>query len=98
LALKNGAKLDEKTQFAYFSWSHDGRYIYFTIYGTNPIFARVGVLNDRRMEPLASFAETRVRLFEGTFGSWTGIAPDDSLLVLRDTSTDEIYALDGQLP
>jgi hypothetical protein len=30
--------------------------------------------------------------------SWTGLAPDDSPLALRDISTFEIYALDWQLP
>ena len=34
----------------------------------------------------------------GSFGSWTGLAPDDSPLALRDISTYEIYALDWQLP
>ena len=81
---------------AYFSWSHDGRYIYLTTTGTEPIFARIEVLRERRIERLASLKD--VRLFNGTFGTWTGIAPDDSLLILRDTSADEIYALDVQLP
>jgi eukaryotic-like serine/threonine-protein kinase len=80
----------------YFSWSHDAQYVYFTIGGADALFGRIGVLNKRPMERLASLKQ--VRLFNGTFGAWTGIAPDDSLLVLRDTSTDEIYALDVQLP
>ena len=29
---------------------------------------------------------------------WTGLAPDDSPLCLRDTSIWEIYALDVKLP
>jgi hypothetical protein len=34
------------------------------------------------------------------FGSWewTGLAPDGSILALRDTSTQEIYALDVKWP
>jgi len=36
--------------------------------------------------------------FWGTFSSWTGLAPDDSLLLVRDTSTQEIYALDWKVP
>jgi hypothetical protein len=31
-------------------------------------------------------------------GSWTGLAPDDSLLALREISSFEIYALDLELP
>jgi hypothetical protein len=34
----------------------------------------------------------------GVFGSWTGLDPDNSPLVLRDTSTQEIYALDWDAP
>jgi len=81
---------------AYFNWSHDGRYIYLTTPGTDPVFARVGLLGDRRMEVLATLKH--IRLFNGTFGTWTGIAPDDSLLILRDTSSDEIYALEWIAP
>jgi len=91
-----------KVNAEYFSWSHDGKYIYLTAGGTDPIFARVGVLGEQRMERLASFASPNavnaVQLLSGSFGQWTGIARDDSLLILRDTSSDEIYALDVQLP
>jgi hypothetical protein len=31
-------------------------------------------------------------------GQWLGLAPDDSLLVLRDVGTHEIYALDWDAP
>jgi hypothetical protein len=41
-----------------------------------------------------------IRTFPGQFGpgSWTGLAPDDSLLFVRDISSQEIYSLDLQLP
>jgi hypothetical protein len=81
---------------AYFSWSHDGKYIYLTTAGAESVFARVRVPDEHHIESLESLKD--VRLFNGTFGTWTGIAPDDSLLVLEDTSTDEIYALDLQSP
>ena len=29
---------------------------------------------------------------------WIGLAPDDSLLMMRDRSTQEIYSLDVRLP
>jgi dipeptidyl aminopeptidase/acylaminoacyl peptidase len=81
---------------AYFSWSHDGKYIYLTTAGAESVFARVRIPDEHQIERLASLKD--VRLFNGTFGTWTGIAPDDSLLILEDTSTDEIYALDLQSP
>jgi hypothetical protein len=31
-------------------------------------------------------------------GSWTGLGPDDVLLLPRDISTQEIYALDMERP
>ena len=80
----------------YFSWSHDGKYIYLTTVATESVFARIRVPDGRGIETLVSLRD--VRLFIGTFGAWTGIAPDDSLLVLKDTSTDEIYALQLQAP
>jgi eukaryotic-like serine/threonine-protein kinase len=79
---------------AYFSWSRDGHFIYLTTSGTELEFERISVRNEHRIERLASLRD--VRLFNGTFGAWTGIAPDGSLLILRDTSPDEIYALDVQ--
>jgi eukaryotic-like serine/threonine-protein kinase len=81
---------------AYFNWSHDGRYIYLTTNGADPAFARIGLLGDRHLERLANL--NKVQLFTGAFGTWTGIAPDDSLLLLRDTSSDEIYSLDWLAP
>jgi hypothetical protein len=35
---------------------------------------------------------------EGPAGVWSNIAPDGSALFNRDLSTDEIYALDLELP
>ena len=81
---------------AYFNWSHDGRNIYLTTNGTDPAFARIGLRGARHLELLADLKD--VQLFTGAFGSWTGIAPDDSLLLLRDTSSDEIYSLDWDRP
>jgi hypothetical protein len=80
----------------YFSWSHDGKYVYLTTAGAGSVFARVRVPDGHQIESLASLKD--VRLFNGAFGTWTGIAPDDSLLALEDTSVDEIYALDLQSP
>jgi hypothetical protein len=43
------------------------------------------------MEHVASL--DRVRLVLGIDGFWLGLAPDDSPLVLRDVSGDQLYAL-----
>jgi hypothetical protein len=38
------------------------------------------------------------RSLEGTIGVWSNVAPDGSALFNRNLSTDEIYALDLELP
>ncbi len=80
----------------YPSWSRDGKYIYFDVEVGEPAgFRRVRV-SDGNVERLVDFKN--VRRVVGTLGSWGGLAPDDSPLLLRDTSTQEIYALDVKLP
>ena len=39
-----------------------------------------------------------IRRYYGEFGPWTGMAPDGSPLLVRDISSEEVYALDLQLP
>jgi Tol biopolymer transport system component len=81
---------------AYPNWSRDGRYIYFEDPYTNePALYRVRI-SDRKVEKLATL-NPRV-LTWATVGKWTGLAADDSPLVLRDTSVEEIYALDWEAP
>jgi Tol biopolymer transport system component len=76
------------------SWSHDGRYIYFdSIFSEDPAFYRVA-LSDHKLERLTSLSG--VRRFWGEMTEWTGLAPDDSLLLTRDASHQEVYALEWQ--
>jgi Tol biopolymer transport system component/DNA-binding winged helix-turn-helix (wHTH) protein len=80
----------------YPTWSHDGQYIYFdTTFTEDPAFFRLRI-SDRKLERLVSLKS--VRRYWGDFGPWTGLMPDDSLLLTRDTSSQEIYALDLQEP
>jgi len=39
-----------------------------------------------------------LRRFGGVWGPWSGVAPDGSVLTVRDVGSHEIYALDVQLP
>jgi serine/threonine protein kinase/Tol biopolymer transport system component len=79
------------------TWSHDGKYVYFSSSAVGePAFYRVQI-RDHKLERVASLKDVK-RPTSGSFGDWTGLAPDDSPLALRDISTYEIYALDWQLP
>jgi eukaryotic-like serine/threonine-protein kinase len=79
------------------AWSHDGKYVYFdsTAEG-EPASYRIQI-EDNKLERVASLKDVK-RPTSGILAGWTGLAPDDSLLALRDISTFEVYALDLQLP
>lgn len=78
----------------YPNWSHDGKYLYFdTTLTEDAAFFRVRI-SDHKLERLVSL--NSVRRFWGDLGSWTALAPDDSPLLIRDISSQEIYALELQ--
>jgi eukaryotic-like serine/threonine-protein kinase len=73
------------------AWSGDATYLYFRdTFQKDPAIYRVHI-TDHKLERLASLKGIR------SVG-WTGLAPDDSLLVLRNVGTEEIYALDWEAP
>jgi Tol biopolymer transport system component len=88
--------LAELTAIGFPNWSHDGEYIYFdTTFTEDPGFFRIRI-SDHKLEKL--FSLKGMRRFRAEFGPWTGLAPDDSPLLARDISSQEIYALDWQAP
>ncbi len=76
------------------TWSRNGTYIYFDSWADSAIF-RVRIA-DRKVERVVNLRHVS-RAFSST-SFWMGLAPDDSPLVLRDASTQEIYALDWEAP
>jgi eukaryotic-like serine/threonine-protein kinase len=76
------------------NWSKTGDYVYYLHEGEQPSVMRVRI-RDHRLERVADLKNFRQA---GYFGFWLGMAPDDSPLLLRDTGTQEIYALDWQAP
>jgi Tol biopolymer transport system component/DNA-binding winged helix-turn-helix (wHTH) protein len=83
-----------RMSIGYPSWSHDGQYLYFDSTLTeDPAFFRVRI-SDHRLERLASLKDIH-RLW-GPNAEWSGLGPGDSLLVTRNISSPEIYALDWQ--
>jgi len=80
----------------YCNWSQDGRFVYFDIKSANdPKIYRVRI-TDRKVEQVVSLKD--YRRANGIYGSWMGLAPDDSPLVLHDIGVQEIYALDWKAP
>lgn len=90
------------TEFAdYPNWSADGKYIYYsTLSGgfilppekTGVFRVKVADGSVERVAPMPAFP------LSGNWGIWCGLAPDGSVLVMRELGKSDIYALDVDLP
>ena len=76
------------TIVGYPSWARDGASV-FVVETRGRVRVRIA---DGRTEVVHSLAG--LRQLSRRFGQWVGQAPDDSILTLRDTSLDEIFALE----
>ena len=77
-------------------WSPKGDAIYFdTQSSADPAVFRIR-LADRKLEKIASLKGFRrvVLPYQG----WIGLTPEESPLLMRDTGTQEVYALDFEEP
>jgi serine/threonine protein kinase/Tol biopolymer transport system component len=91
-------ELAHMNSIGYLAWSADSRFIYFdSIFEQQPAYHRVRIA-DAKMETIVDLK--KIRTFPSQFGpgSWTGLGPGDTPLFVRDTSAQEIYALDLELP
>lgn len=85
---------DSNVDYPY--WSADSRFVYYDNFLTeNPKCRRIKV-GEHQPEDL--FSLDGLRRYFGPWGSWSGQAPNDSRLFVRDASTQDIYALDVDLP
>src|SRR5262249_21849587 len=78
----------------YLTWSSDSAYLYFdTLINPDPGFYRIHIA-DGKIEKIFDFKN--VRTFPGQFGpgGWTGLAPGNTALFVRDISLQEIYSLE----
>jgi Tol biopolymer transport system component len=83
-----------KISMAFPNWSKNSDYVYFLHEEDQPSVMRVRI-RDHKVERVADLKSFRQA---GFYGGWLGMEPDDSPLLLRDTGTQEIYALDWQAP
>jgi serine/threonine protein kinase/Tol biopolymer transport system component len=83
--------------FGYMTWSPDSKFVGFdTSFTADPAFFRVNI-PDGQITRVVSLKNVR-RFFPWLSGEWSGLAPEGSPIVVRDISTQEIYALDWKLP
>jgi Tol biopolymer transport system component len=79
------------------AWSRDGQFVYFLQLqpdaGGRGLF-RVGI-RDRKVDQVVNLKGFQLT---GYFGMSLTLAPDDSPLLLKDTGSQEIVALDWQAP
>jgi serine/threonine protein kinase/Tol biopolymer transport system component len=77
-------------------WSPDSKSVYFdTQSSAEPAIYRVR-LSDHKMETVASLKNLRRVILP--FEAWMGLTPDGSPLLMRDTGSQEVYALDFEEP
>ncbi len=77
-------------------WAKDGKSIYIErFHSAEPSVHRLK-LGESKSELFLSWKD--LRRFGGVWGSWSGVAPDGSVLAVRDVSSHEVYALELQLP
>jgi Tol biopolymer transport system component len=78
----------------YPSWSTDERYIYVNRFDSSkPALFRLRAsdLKEEKVFDLTAFPAT------GSWSTWSTVAPDGSILVLRDLGGTDVYAIDWQL-
>ncbi len=78
--------------FGWLNLSHDGEYVYVTDNQEGNAVSRIGI-SDHKVEPvldLRNFATT------GRYGGSLALTPDDSLLLLRNTGTQDVYSVDWE--
>ncbi len=82
--------------FDQIAWSRDGRYFYFANLGETSVeMLRVDIRN-RKVERVGDLKV--LRIVNGFYGYWLGLAPDDSPLFLKDVGGQDVYALDWEAP
>jgi Tol biopolymer transport system component len=87
---------DKMGVIGYMTWSRDSKYVSFdTSFTADPGYFRVEIPSGQLTRVVSL---KNVRRFFSSWGEWSGLTPDGSPLVVRDISTQEIYALDWKLP
>jgi eukaryotic-like serine/threonine-protein kinase len=83
-----------KVRAAFPNWSRDGQYVYFLRWLDHPAVLRIRI-SDREVGQVLDLTNLPTT---GNIGPWLGLGPDDSLLLLRDIGTQDVYSVDWEEP
>ena len=83
-----------KGPMGWLNWSKDGSSVYVLHYRGRGAVLKIR-LSDHQTEQIVDLSNF---VTSGRYGSWLGLAPDDSPLLLRDAGTQDVYALDWEEP
>ena len=79
-----------------FHWSADSRFLYFDNgFSSDPAISRVG-LADHKIEKLVDLKD--FRRVVSPWSTWFGLTPQNDILLMHDTGSQEVYALDLENP
>jgi len=85
-----------KTPVGDLVWSDDSKFIYFDNgYSSQPAVYRIR-LADRKVEQIANLQD--FRRVVTPWSTWLGVTPEGEVLLMHDTGSQEIYALDLDSP
>jgi Tol biopolymer transport system component len=87
-----------KANLGCLNWSRDGKWVYCNLFSESPGAVIRVRISDRKVETVASMKDLQGSPTGFWAAWWSSLAPDDSPLVLRDASLQEIYALDWEAP
>ena len=86
----------QNTGLGFPCWSRDGKYVYFdSTFSNSQSYFRIKV---GETKPESVLSLKGFRRYFGSLGPWSGLTPNGTPTFVRDISTQEIYALDVQLP
>jgi Tol biopolymer transport system component len=89
--------IPQECGYDYLMWSRDSAHVYYNGCVNGKVgFFRVRI-SDAKLDTVVDLRKMRP-FPDGFSGSWAGLGPGDTPLFVRDISTQEIYALDLQLP
>jgi serine/threonine protein kinase/Tol biopolymer transport system component len=85
-----------KTPVGDLLWSYDSKFIYFDNgYSPQPAAFRIR-LADRRVDQIANLQD--FRRVVTPWSTWLGVTPEGDVLLMHDTGSQEVYALDLDIP